>query len=85
VFDPRPAGALFPASNEHIQLARPPRRHPCCIRRAARAKGDADMPSQAMQGAIDALRDRRNASARQAPPTLAERRGSPVAVRDRLG
>src|SRR3984885_12262007 len=32
------------------------------------------MPSQAMQDAIDALRDRRKAGASQAPPTLAERR-----------
>ncbi|MGH3254397.1 MAG: alpha/beta hydrolase [Streptosporangiaceae bacterium] len=30
------------------------------------------MPSQAMQDAIDALRDRRKASAGQAPPTLAD-------------
>ena len=34
------------------------------------------MPSQAMQDAIDALRDRRKASAGQAPPTLAERRAA---------
>ena len=32
------------------------------------------MPSQAMQDAIDALRDRQEASASQAPPTLEERR-----------
>jgi monoterpene epsilon-lactone hydrolase len=32
------------------------------------------MPSQAMQDAIDVLRDRQQASASQAPPTLAERR-----------
>jgi hypothetical protein len=41
------------------------------------------MPSQAMQDAIDALRDRQKANASQAPPTLEERprrlrpRGSP--------
>ena len=34
------------------------------------------MPSQAMQDAIDALRDRRKASAGQAPPTLEERRAA---------
>ena len=34
------------------------------------------MPSQAMQDAIDALRDRQKASAGQAPPTLAERRAT---------
>lgn len=34
------------------------------------------MPSQAMQDAIDALRDRRKAGASQAPPTLAERRAA---------
>ena len=34
------------------------------------------MPSQAMQDAIDALRDRRRASASQAPPTLEERRAA---------
>jgi epsilon-lactone hydrolase len=34
------------------------------------------MPSQAMQDAIDALRDRRKASASQPPPTLAERRAA---------
>ena len=34
------------------------------------------MPSQAMQDAIDALRDRRKAGASQAPPALAERRAA---------
>ena len=34
------------------------------------------MPSQAMQDAIDALRDRQKAGASQPPPTLAERRAS---------
>jgi hypothetical protein len=34
------------------------------------------MPSQAMQDLIDAFRDRRQASAGQAPPTLEERRTS---------
>jgi hypothetical protein len=34
------------------------------------------MPSQAMQDSIDALRDRRKASASQAPPTLEERRAA---------
>jgi monoterpene epsilon-lactone hydrolase len=34
------------------------------------------MPSQAMQDAIDALRDRRKASAGQAPPTLQQRRAA---------
>jgi hypothetical protein len=34
------------------------------------------MPSQAMQDAIDALRERRKASAGQAPPTLEERRAA---------
>ena len=34
------------------------------------------MPSQAMQAAIDALRDRRKADAGQAPPTLEERRAA---------
>jgi monoterpene epsilon-lactone hydrolase len=34
------------------------------------------MLSQAMQDSIDALRDRRKASASQAPPTLAERRAA---------
>jgi monoterpene epsilon-lactone hydrolase len=57
-------------------LARPPKRHPRQIRRAAHAKGDADMPSQAMQDVIDVLRDRQKASASQAPPTLAERRAA---------
>ena len=34
------------------------------------------MPSQAMQDLIDAFRDRQQASAGQAPPTLEERRAS---------
>ena len=34
------------------------------------------MPSQAMQDSIDALRDRRKASASQAPPTLEESRAA---------
>ena len=34
------------------------------------------MPSQAMQDAIDALRERRKASASQAPPTLEQRRAA---------
>jgi hypothetical protein len=34
------------------------------------------MPSQAMQDSIDALRDRQQASAGQAPPTLDERRAA---------
>ena len=34
------------------------------------------MPSQAMQDSIEALRDRRKASASQAPPTLDERRAA---------
>jgi len=34
------------------------------------------MPSQAMQGAMDALGDRQKASASKAPPTLAERRAA---------
>src|ERR1700723_3510614 len=34
------------------------------------------MPSQAMQDAIDILRDRQQAGASQAPPTLAERRAT---------
>jgi len=34
------------------------------------------MPSQAMQDAIDALRDRRKAGASQPPPTLEERRAT---------
>ena len=34
------------------------------------------MPSQAMQHLIDAFRDRQQASAGQAPPTLEERRAS---------
>ncbi|HMG65534.1 MAG TPA: hypothetical protein VK599_21525 [Streptosporangiaceae bacterium] len=41
------------------------------------------MPSQAMQDLIDAFRDRRQASAGQAPPTLEERRTS-FAPGDRL-
>jgi hypothetical protein len=36
----------------------------------ALAKGDADMPSQAMQDLIDVFRDRQQASPGQAPPTL---------------
>ena len=32
------------------------------------------MPGQAMQGVIEALRDRRKASASQAPPALEQRR-----------
>jgi hypothetical protein len=34
------------------------------------------MPSQAMQDAIDAIRDRQQAGAGQAPPTLEERRAA---------
>ena len=34
------------------------------------------MPSQAMQDVIEALRDRRKASASQAPPTLEQRRAA---------
>ena len=34
------------------------------------------MPSQAMQAAIDALRERGKADAGQAPPTLEERRAA---------
>jgi monoterpene epsilon-lactone hydrolase len=34
------------------------------------------MPSQAMQGLIDALRDQQQASASQAPPALDERRAA---------
>jgi hypothetical protein len=34
------------------------------------------MPSQEMQDAINALRDRQQASAGQAPPTLEERRAA---------
>jgi hypothetical protein len=34
------------------------------------------MPSQPMQDVIDALRNRRKASASQAPPALAERRAA---------
>ena len=41
------------------------------------------MASQEMQDSIDALRDRRKASASQAPPTLAERRAG-FTPRDRL-
>ena len=40
------------------------------------------MPSQAMQDSIDALRDRRKASASQAPPTLEERRPAGTGQRD---
>jgi acetyl esterase/lipase len=57
-------------------LARPPERHPRRIRQAAQAKGDAGMPSQAMQDAIASLRDRQQASAGQAPPPLEERRAT---------
>jgi len=67
---------LFSASNRHIQLAWPPKRHPRRISQAAHAKGDADMPSRAMRDSIDALRDRQKASASQAPPTLEERRAA---------
>jgi hypothetical protein len=67
---------MLSASNRHVQLARPPERHPRRIRQAAQAKGDADMPSQAMQDVIDAFRDHRKASASQALPTLEERRGA---------
>ena len=41
------------------------------------------MPSQAMQDAIDALRDRQKAGASQAPPTMEERRAAFVPA-DRL-
>src|SRR5205814_6649641 len=43
---------------------------------ATRSLGDADMPSQAMQDVIDALRDQQKASASQAPPTLEQRRAA---------
>jgi epsilon-lactone hydrolase len=43
---------------------------------AAHAKGDADMPSQAMQDSIDALRDGQKARASQPPLTLEERRAA---------
>ncbi len=39
-------------------------------------KGDADMPSQAMQDAIDARRERRKDSAGQPPPTLEQCRAA---------
>jgi hypothetical protein len=64
-------------------LARPPKRQPCRITQAADAKGDADMPSQAMQDAIACLRDRQRANARQAPPALEQRRAA-FTPRDRL-
>jgi len=38
------------------------------VTKAVHAEGDADLPSQAMQHAIDALRDRQRAGAGQAPP-----------------
>jgi epsilon-lactone hydrolase len=57
-------------------LTRPPKRHPRRIRRAAHTEGDADMPSHAMQDAINVLRDRQKASAGQAPPTLEQRRAA---------
>jgi hypothetical protein len=57
-------------------LAGLPKRHPRRIRRAAHAKGDADMPSQAMQDVIDAFRDRQKASAGQPTPTLAPQGGT---------
>ena len=41
-----------------------------------RVEREAGMPSQAMQDAIDAIRDRQQASAGQAPPTLEERRAA---------
>jgi monoterpene epsilon-lactone hydrolase len=44
------------------------------VKTAPSAKGDADMPSQAMQDVMDALRDQRTAAASQATPTLDERR-----------
>src|ERR1700683_4227320 len=43
---------------------------------AAHARGDANVPSQAMQDVIDALRDRQKASASQAPQALEERRAT---------
>src|SRR5271169_466162 len=57
-------------------LIRLPNGHPRRIRWAAHANADADMPSQAMQDLIDAFRDRQEASASQAPPTLEERRAA---------
>jgi acetyl esterase/lipase len=39
-------------------------------------EGDADMPSQAMQESIDALRERQQASGGQAPPPLKELRAA---------
>ena len=49
--------------------------------------GDAGMPSQAMQDVIEALRDRRKASASQAPPAPEERRAAfaPAGRRPGLG
>jgi epsilon-lactone hydrolase len=46
------------------------------VGRPAHAKGDADMPSPAMQDSIDVLRDRQKTSANQAPATLEERRAA---------
>jgi epsilon-lactone hydrolase len=43
---------------------------------ADHARGDADMPSQAMAELIDAFRDRQKASAGQAAPPLEERRAA---------
>jgi hypothetical protein len=40
------------------------------------SKGDAHMPSPAMQDLIDAFRDSQQARAGQAPPVLAERRAT---------
>jgi hypothetical protein len=57
-------------------LVRRPNGHPCRIRWAAHANADAGMPSQAMQDLLDAFRDRQEASASQAPPTLEERRAA---------
>ena len=44
------------------------------IRPAPQDRGDADMPSQAMQDVIDAFRDQQKASASQPPPTLVRKR-----------
>jgi monoterpene epsilon-lactone hydrolase len=41
-----------------------------------RVEREADMPSQAMRSAIEAIRDRQQSSAGQAPPTLEERRAA---------
>jgi hypothetical protein len=43
---------------------------------AAHAKGDADMPSQAMQDLIDAFRDQQRAGASRAAPALEEWRAT---------